>query len=94
MSKIPEGGGGVCETCLLTPHKTTHLSKGAVALCHFGYETPFLSAIFIFCGLTLLLVAEISEQPRNIFADMSGLDGYFSKPIFVVVLSTMNPIIK
>ena len=33
----------------------------------------FLSAILIFCGLTLLLVAEISEQPRNIFANISGL---------------------
>ena len=44
----------------------------------------FLRAIFIFCGLILLLVAEISEQPRYIFANISGLGQYFSKLIFVL----------
>ena len=44
----------------------------------------FLSAIFIICGSILLLVAEISEQPRNIFANISELREYFSKLIFVL----------
>ena len=35
-------------------------------------------------GLILLLVAEISEQPRYIFANISGLSEYFSKLIFVL----------
>ena len=43
-----------------------------------------LSAIFIFCGLILLLVTEISEQPRYIFANISGLGEYFSKRIFAL----------
>ena len=44
----------------------------------------FLSAIFIFCGLILLLLAEISEQPRYIFANISGLAEYFLKRIFAL----------
>ena len=40
-----------------------------------------LSAIFIFHSLILLLVTEISEQPRYIFANISGLGEYFSKRI-------------
>ena len=43
-----------------------------------------LSAIFIFRGLILLLVTEISEQPRYIFANISGLGEYFSKRIFAL----------
>ena len=43
----------------------------------------FLSAIF-FCGLILLLVAEISEQPKYTFANISGLGQYFSKLIFAL----------
>ena len=43
-----------------------------------------LSAIFFFCGLILLLETEISEQPRSIFANISGLGEYFSKPIFAL----------
>ena len=57
----------------------------------------FLSAIFIFRGLILLLVTEISEQPRYIFANISGLGEYFSNPIFTlkhwVQECPMNPII-
>ena len=44
----------------------------------------FLRAIFIFHGLILLLVAEISEQPRYIFANISELGEYFSKPIIAL----------
>ena len=44
----------------------------------------FLSAVFIFRGLILLLVAENSERPRYIFANISGLGEYFSKPIFAL----------
>ena len=40
--------------------------------------------ILIFCGLTLLLVAEISEQPRYIFANIPGLGEYFSRLIFAL----------
>ena len=43
-----------------------------------------LSAIFIFHSLILLLVTEISEQPRYIFANISGLGEYFSKLIFAL----------
>ena len=43
-----------------------------------------LSAIFIFCCLILLLVAEISVQPRYIFANISGLGEYFSKLTFAL----------
>ena len=43
-----------------------------------------LSVIFIFHGLFLLLVTEISEQPRYIFANISGLSEYFSKWIFAL----------
>merc|ERR1712081_25925 len=43
-----------------------------------------LSAIFIFHSLILLLVTEISEQPRYIFANISGLGEYFSKRIFAL----------
>ena len=43
-----------------------------------------LSVIFIFRGLILLLVAEIYEQPRYIFANISGLGEYFSNPIFTL----------
>ena len=55
-----------------------------------------LSAIFIFCGPILLLVTEISEQPRYIFANISGLGEYFSKWNFAlkhwVHAGTMNHI--
>ena len=44
----------------------------------------FLSAIFIFRGVTLLLVAEISEQSRYIFTNISGLSEYFLKPMFAL----------
>ena len=44
----------------------------------------FLSAIFIFRGLILLLVAEISEQPRYIFANILGFSEYFSKLNFAL----------
>ena len=44
----------------------------------------FLSAIFIFRCLILLLVADISEQPRHIFANFSGPSEYFLKPIFAL----------
>ena len=52
-----------------------------------------LNAIFI-----LLLVAEISEQLRYIFANILGLGGYLSEPIFVLKHwvqdgSNINPII-
>ena len=40
----------------------------------------FLSVISICLDLILLLVAEIFEQPRYIFANISGLGEYFSKP--------------
>ena len=43
-----------------------------------------LSAIFFFHSLILLLVTEISEQPRYIFANISGLGEYFSKQIFAL----------
>ena len=43
-----------------------------------------LSAIFIFRGPILLLVAEISEQPRHIFANISGLGEYFTKSMFAL----------
>ena len=38
-----------------------------------------LSAIFIFHSLILLFVTEISEQPRYIFANISGLSEFFFK---------------
>ena len=44
------------------------------------YWAPFS----FFCGLILLLVTEISEQPRYIFANISGLGEYFSKRIFAL----------
>ena len=43
-----------------------------------------LRAIFIFHGLILLLVAEISEQPTYIFANILGFCEYFSKWIFAL----------
>ena len=43
-----------------------------------------LSAIFIFHNLILLLVTEISEQPRYIFANILGLGEYLSKLIFAL----------
>ena len=43
-----------------------------------------LSTIFIFHGLILLPVAEISEKPRYVFANISGLGEYFSKLIFAL----------
>ena len=43
-----------------------------------------LSTIFIFRGLILLPVGEISEQPTYIFANILGLCEYFSKWIFAL----------
>ena len=43
-----------------------------------------LSTISIFHGLILLLVAENFEQPRYIFANISGLSEYVSKLIFAL----------
>ena len=70
-----------CSAKGLLHHVTLVTKLLHVLLLH---EDIFLSAIFIFRGLILLLVAGISEQPRHIFANMSGLGEYFSKLIFAL----------
>ena len=51
---------------------------------YFEDMSILLSAIFIFHSLILLFVTEISEQPRYIIAQISGLGEYFSKQIFAL----------
>ena len=53
-----------------------------------------LSAIFIFCGLILLLVTEISEQPRYIFANISGPGEYHIKPDCCIETLGSRPDVK
>ena len=54
----------------------------------------FLRAIFIFRGPILLLVAEISEQTRYIFANISGPGEYHIKPDCCIETLGSRPDVK
>ena len=64
-------------TCDWSLHRVSSISAH-----YFWRYEHFTERHFHFCGLILLLVTEISEQPRYIFANISG--EYFSKPIFAL----------
>ena len=67
-----------------SPWYTCDIQVSAMSVHYFWLYEHFLSAIFTFCSLILLLEAKISEQPKYIFSNISGLGEYFSKLIFAL----------